>query len=112
MGNEIIWTKHVLKRLKDRGIPQDLVIQAILAPDQEETSKYQDAKQYEKTIGEQRVSAIVKQNEKGENIVLSAWVNPPNPGTADYKRKKRFFEAKNASIAKKLWLTFLNQVGL
>ena len=110
VGNDFIWTKHVLKRLKDRRISQDLVIQAIVSPD--ETTPREDATQYKKIIEKQTVATIVKQNEKGENIILSAWVDPPNIGTADYKRKKRFFEAKNASVAKKLWLTFLNQVGL
>jgi hypothetical protein len=100
----------VLKRLSDRRIPQNSVIQAILSPD--EKSTHQDVTQYQKRIGKQKFGAVVRENNQGQDVILSAWVDPPNPGTTEYRRKKRFYEAKKASLAKKLWLTFLNQIGL
>ena len=105
-----IWTNHIIDRLKDRKIPQGLVVQAIQTPDS--TFEKDGATQYQKQLGKQKISVIVKKNERNESIILSAWVNPPNPGTADFREKKRYQASKKASFIKKFWFTFLNQVGL
>ncbi len=57
-------------------------------------------------------TAIVKKNDRGENIVLSFWVDPPNPGTKDFKSFSRKKESLNAGAFKRIFLTVLNQLGL
>lgn len=108
--NDIIWTNHALARLNARKIHKDSVIQAIISPDR--TKENNGATEYQKRFDNQTVAAIVKENEKGESIILSCWVDPPNPGTRDFKRKTRRNQMQNAGVLKKLWLTFLEQIGL
>lgn len=107
----LIWTKHVIQKLKERKISQDLIIQAIIIPDKTEVNR-EGAIEYRKKIQNQTVVALVKKNEKGEDVIISGWVDPPNPGTKDFKNKKRYIEMQKASIFKKLWLTFLDQIGV
>lgn len=106
-----IWTNHVIQRLKERKVPQNLIIQVILNPDKTVVNR-EGAIEYRKKIQNQTVVALVKKNEKGEDVIISGWVDPPNPGTKDFKRKKRYIEMQKASFLKKLWLTFLDQIGL
>ena len=90
VSSSIVWTNHALLRLRARKLSRQIVEEAVLAPDK----------------------TVVKKNEKGEGVVVSAWCNPPNPGTRDFRQKKRYYQMQNASFAKKLWLTFLDQIGL
>ena len=108
--NNIIWTNHARDRLNKRKIHKDFVIQAIISPDR--TKQNNGAIEYQKRFDNQTVAAIVKENEKGENIILSCWIDPPNPGTKDFKRKARKIKMQKAGIAEKFWLTFLDQIGL
>ena len=108
--NDLIWTNHARERLSARRIHKDLIIQAIISPDR--TIPKNGATEYQKQFNNQTIAAIVKENEKGENIILSCWIDPPNPGTKDFKIKQRRKEMHKAGALKKLWLTFLDQIGL
>lgn len=100
-----------MERNKQRGISENYINQTLNNPDQSFSSADQTTK-YRKRFDYQTVTVIVKQNEHGENLILSSWIDPPNYGTSDYKGKQRYKDMKKASNLKKLWLTFLNQVGL
>lgn len=105
-----IWTNHVKDRMRERKIPDSYMNQTINNPDR--VIHNHDAIEHHKTINGRTVAAIIKENEKGERIIVSCWVNPPFPGTQDAKKKSRYQEMQKASPWKKLWLTFLNQLGL
>lgn len=109
--NDIIWTNHARERLNDRKIGKDLIFDAITNSDRVVT-KEDGAKEYQRTIDGKTVAAIIKENEKGEKVIVSCWINPPNPGTKDFKIKQRRKEMYKAGVLKKLWLTFLDQIGL
>lgn len=104
LGNyykNLIWTNHALSRLSERGLTQEIAWQAFNNPDK--TSKGKNgSNEYKKKFNGSTVSVIAKKNEKGEWIILSCWMDPP---LAHKKYQKSSFFAK-------LWLTFLNQVGL
>lgn len=107
----VIWTNHALQRIKDRKIPQNWVLLSISAFDKEVLNS-DGTIEYQKKFEDKTVAAIVKVNERGEGIVVSAWMNPPAIGTKDYKRKQRYYQMQKASPIKKLWLAFLDQMGL
>lgn len=109
--NDFIWTNHALDRLKDRKIPKHLVVLAATNPDNI-VFKENGAKEHQKKFEHQTIAAIVKENERGEKLIVSCWINPPNPGTKDFKKKNRYLAMQKAGLLKKLWLTFLDQVGL
>ncbi len=108
---EFIWTTHAKQRLADRKIPTDFVMQALAHPDRKQPAK-DGSIAFEKRINHQTVAAIIKQNEAGEYIILSCWIDPPNPGTKDFKSKERYRMTQKASGWKKFWLAFLTQIGL
>jgi hypothetical protein len=110
MGN-FIWTNHAKDRNKERKISENYINQTLHNPDQRINTQDQKI-EYKKRFDHQTVTVIVKQNERGENLILSAWINPPNYGTADYKNNQNYHEMKKASPIKKLWLTLLQQVGI
>ncbi len=105
-----IWTKHALDRLGERKIPQGLINQVLYYPDR---TIYKDGTmELQKRIEDRTFAAIIKENDKGEKIVLSCWANPPYPGTKDAQHKSRYHQMQKASPWKKIWLTVLNQLGL
>lgn len=110
MVRDFIWTNHALKRLKDRKIPKDQVLQALYNFDQKHINS-DGSIELRKKISNQTVAAIIKENERGEKIIVSCWINPPNYGTFDHRKKERYFKGKYSSFLKKLWFTFLNQIG-
>ncbi len=109
-SNSYIWTKHALKRLSDRKIPQSLIDIALSHPDKT-TAKDDNLIELQKRIEGKTVAAIVKIKDNGEKIVVSCWVNPPYPGTKDAKKRARYLQIQAASPLKKLWLTALDQLG-
>jgi hypothetical protein len=111
VANNYIWTNHAIKRLKERKIPRKLIDQALYHPDKKLYRNASVAEQ-QKRIKGITFAAIIKENGNGEKIILSCWVNPPFPGTRDYKLRQRFFAMKKATFMKKIWLTLLNKIGL
>ena len=107
---KFIWTHHALARLNERKISGDLAIATLTAPDKTIANSDQTIK-FQKSFQTQTATVIAKENENGQYIILSYWIDPPNPGTKDYRRKARYNEIKKASTLRKLWLTFLDQIG-
>jgi len=111
VANNYIWTNHAIQRLKERKILRKLIDQALYHPDKK-LHKNAYITEQQKRIKGLTLAVIIKENENGEKIIVSCWVNPPFPGTKDYKLHQRFLAMKKASFMKKIWLTFLNQIGL
>ena len=110
MGN-IIWTNHAFEKNKERQITQNWIEQTINNPDdyfEIDGGKIESRKKF----GNQTVTVITAKTESGKYLILSAWIDPPSLGTSDFKKKKLRNDMKKASTIKKIWLTFLNQIGL
>jgi hypothetical protein len=106
----IIWTHHALERLSQRGITQDAALRTFRDPDKS-YEKEKGSTAYVKYFGEQKVTLIGKKTEQQEWIIVSAWIDPPLPGSVDEQRKKRYWEYKNASWWKKILIAFKQQAG-
>jgi len=107
---EIVFTNHVIDRIYERKISQDQVIEGIKNFD--EQFKNSDTTQFRKKFGKQTLTAVTKYGDGGEIVVLSVWIDPPNPGTSDLHKREKDKQMRKASALKKLWYTFLNQIGL
>lgn len=108
---QYIWTKHALARLNERRIPKHLIEQALYDPDR--TLRTDNGSlELQKRLDKRTVAAIIKENDKGEKLVISCWINPPYPGTKDAKKRARYLAMQKGSFWKKIWLTMLNQLGL
>lgn len=72
----VIWTNHVLGRLRERGISQGDAWATWRNPDQSRSAKKKGNWVYYKTYGNQKIEVVAAQNEKGEWVILSVWSRP------------------------------------
>ncbi len=107
----LIWTNHAMDRMAERYLKQDYAWQTYRYPDTSHEQGDSGRIEYRKRFGERLVTIIVKQNEKNELIVLSTWVDPPFPGTKDYKKQERYKAFKKASVWGKILHGILGQLG-
>ena len=106
-----IWTNHARDRLRERKISQQFIDQTLSHPDRTETKK-SGSTEFSKKIDDRTYAVLIKGNDRGEHIIVSAWVDPPFPGTKDAKKRSRYWEMQKASFGKKIWLTIIDQLGL
>lgn len=112
MNNEyrsLIFTNHVLARMKERGINKEQIWETYTSPDAQDQVK--DADRRVKKFGNRSITIVFKYNEKNETVILSAWIDPPLPGSKDAKEKIWWSEYKKAGFWKKIWLTFMKQAN-
>lgn len=107
----IIWTTHARERNSQRLISEDWITKTLNDPDESIQSSDQTIK-HKKRFDHQTVTVITKFTDKGDSLILSSWINPPIPGSSDFKNQQRSNEMKKASNLKKIWLTVLHQIGL
>lgn len=107
----VIWTHHALERLHQRKLPQHTAFLAFQSPDARHRGKQSGTLELQKKYQNSTITLIVKQNEKKEWIILSAWIDPPLPGTHDHRKKVAWEKYKKAGFWGKLWYTFKKQLG-
>lgn len=108
--SNIVWTNHALERNKDRQITQSWIEQTINNP--ESYSELGGNKtESKKRFGHQTVTVVTAKTDSGQYLILSAWINPPNVGTNDFKKQSYNQQMKKASNLKKLFITFKSQLG-
>ena len=72
----VIWTKHALDKLNERGISQSDAWATWRNPEQSKKARVPGAWVYYKTYGSQKIEVVAKKNEKGEWVILSVWSRP------------------------------------
>lgn len=107
----VIWTNHANLRMQERGLSQDRAYQAFNNPDKTIKGKEKDTFEFQKNVDNSKTTIIAKKNEKNEWVILSAWIDPPLPGTLDFKRKEEYKKYQKASFWGKIFLTFKKQLG-
>lgn len=107
----LIWTHHALDRLMQRGLSQDAAWQVFKRPDATVKAK-KGGTEYRRKDGDLFVTLVAKQNQKREWVIISAWVDPPLPGSPDAKKQEAYRKYQKASGLVKLWLTLKRQIGL
>lgn len=110
--NQIIFTKHALQRLDERSFSKEHVEGAIGKPDAVVAGKEKGTLEYTKGYGKSTVTAIVGKGAKGEDVVLSCWIDPPMYGTKDYKKKERYKRYQKAGFWGKVAMDILSSFGL
>lgn len=121
--NDVVFTNHAIERMKQRGIPGDLIWQAVKTPDKTTPGKEKYTTEFTKHHNGHVITVVGKKNDIGEWVVLSAWIDPPLAGTADFRKKEKYNKKmdkiweldrkmEKASFWGKLWLTFRKQIGM
>lgn len=106
-----IWTKHVLERLGQRGLTQERVFNTVAYADKTVRGKKQGTIEFHKKFQQSWVTVITVKTEKGETLLLSAWIDPPLYGTEDYHKKQSYHAYHKAGFWGKLWLIVKEQFG-
>ena len=75
----VIWTNHVLERMRERGIKQGDAWATWRRPDQSRHGKQKGTWVYYKTFSNQKLEVVAKKNASGpagkkEWIILSVWL--------------------------------------
>jgi hypothetical protein len=86
----VIWTNHAMERMRERGIKQGDAWATWNRPEQSYKSnshKGEDAWRYYRTVGNQRIEVVAKQNERKEWVILSVW---SRPASGNYKKTESF----------------------
>ncbi len=107
----LIFTNHALDRMLERGIDRKDIWETYKFPDAQDERK-KNGIERRKKFKDYEVSIVYAYNEKNEPIILSAWVDPPLPGTGDQKEKEWWEKYKKAGFWGKLFLSFQKQIGL
>lgn len=108
----LIFTNHVRDRIRDRHMSVSQVENTYYSPDEKHPGKEPGTTMYRKRYGHQTVTLIASQNEKREWIAISAWIDPPNVGTQDAKKKAYWKEYKRAGFWGKFWVLFKQSIGI
>jgi hypothetical protein len=109
--NNLIFTNHALQRLKERGATEQMAYTTFSNPDSTIDGKKPDTKEFRKKFNQSTLTLIAKQNEKKEWIILSCWIDPPLPGTKDFKDKQNYLSFQKAGFWGKLLITLKSQLG-
>lgn len=107
-----IWTNHALSRLGERGLTQDIASKTFNKPDSSSKGREIGTFQYQKRFDKSLVTVVAKQNDRSEWIILSCWVDPPLPGSADDKNRIAYKKYQKATSWEKIWIILKRQLGL
>lgn len=110
-GN-IIWTNHALQRLKNRGLSQQDAYKTFKNPDRKTVGKQLGTTEFQKEMYSSEITVIAKKNERNQWLILSAWVEPPIPGSIDAKRKEEYEKYKKMGFWEKTLFVLKRQLGL
>jgi hypothetical protein len=66
--------------------------------------------EYSKSIDNHLVSVVAKENDAGEWVIISCWVEPPYPGSVDEAKKLRYQQYLHSGFWGKLWLHLKRQL--
>ncbi len=109
---ELIFTKHALQRLDERAFSRAMVESAIGSPDRVQAGKEPNTREYMKRFDTQTVTAILGKGSKGEDLVLSCWIDPPVYGTYDHHKHLKYRKYKRAGFWGKVVMDILRSFGL
>lgn len=108
----IIFTKHALQRIEERYFKKELVTHTVQYPETAKAGKQRGTMEYMKRFDEKTVTVIVAKTEKGEQLVLSCWIDPPHPSSSDYRKRQRYHAYQKASFWGRVWLDIKSIFGL
>lgn len=85
----VIWTKHALQRLRERGISQSDAWATWNRPDQSRQGTNQKGSWvYYKTYGSEKIEVVAKKNEEDKWIILSVWSRPVYDKHGHYQKSR------------------------
>lgn len=69
----VVWTNHILQRMKERGLSYDDVYWAFSKPDKSLPSAADGGHKYYRVHNGLRLAVVAKKNEVGEWVMMTCW---------------------------------------
>lgn len=110
--SRLIFTTHLKERIAQRKLSAVQIEQTIYSPDKTGKGKEYGTTEYVKRFGSQTLTLIAKKSPEGEWIAISAWIDPPYPGTNDAWKKDLWRKSQKAGFWGKWWITFRRIIGI
>lgn len=83
-----------MARLQERKIPQEWAWRAFAFPDKTINGQSNGSIEFLKKHEGVTITLIAKKNDRKEWIILSAWVDPPLPGSTDIQKKREYWKER------------------
>jgi len=83
----VIWTKHAISRMQERGIDQGDAWATWRRPDSSKYAKSRGGWVYKRKFGNQELEVVAKKNQEVEWLIISVWSKPIRK---QYQRKSAF----------------------
>ncbi|HVT00838.1 MAG TPA: hypothetical protein VHE53_01220 [Patescibacteria group bacterium] len=109
---DLILTNHVLEKANDRGIRKSEIYETFKHPDNSAKGKTRDSIENTKRFDDYTITVVLKQTESDGWLAVSAWRNPPLPGTRDARQKEAWKKYQKAGLLGKIWYQVKQQLGL
>lgn len=106
----LIFTKHALIRISERGLTKELAWETFNHSDKTREAK-SGGMEFAKKFENFRAILIARQNDKNEWIVISFWRDPPLPEAQDAKIAKQWEAYKKSGFWGKVLITIKQQLG-
>ena len=103
----VIFTKHVINRLYNRGISQSDAWQTFQHPDSSLPGKRPGSRKFYKNFSGKKIEIVAKKNEKGEWVILTGWIRRPGQRQPSVASKEPFLQR----VVGKLVSESFNQAG-
>lgn len=108
----LVFTKHALSKMQERGIKKENAWETFKHPDRYFEGKKKDTFEFQKGFGEFRLTVVAAQNPRGEWITISVWRDPPLAGTADAKENAEWRKYRQAGFLGKILLGIKRRLGI
>ena len=109
---DLIITDHGLEQLKARKLDLEQIWKTFKYSDHNKKGKKANTFEYKKAFDGFTITLIVVQNERFEWVLVTAWREPPLPGTKDAAKRARYKKFQKAGPFGKLFILILEQFGL
>lgn len=107
----LIFTNHLLERMRQRGITHNQIWETFKHPDKQDENR-KGATERTKKFEKYEITILFKHTPQNEVIIITCWMDPPLPGSQDARDKAWWENYRRAGFFGKAWLSFLKQTGL
>lgn len=84
----LIWTNHLLDRMRQRGISKEYVYWTFRKPDRQKDARTPGSYKFMRSDKQNWFVVVAKKNDKGEWILMSCWSQPKKQTDKPYRSTK------------------------
>lgn len=98
----VIFTKHVINRLYNRGISQAVAWETFQHPDGSVPGKTPGSRKFYKDYGHKKIEIVAKKNEKAEWVILTGWIKYSNTHESVVNSNEPFLQRLVGKLVNKI----------